>query len=387
MSGSAPKTVILATNGSELGGGDIALGNLASKMNPDEWRMVMVYPHPGPISTELEKKGFKVYYFDSLDIMARGLGKVYLFEFLIRLIKSVGFFIRLVRSENVKLVHTNSSALLSPGLAAFVCGVPHVWQVREIIERPWWMRTFLRTIMPAMARKIICVSRQAAALFPEAIVKKKVAVVNDGVDLKIFHPGYDIVDVKKDLGLPQDRLVIGYCGRLIRRKGVAVLIKAVESLLEKGYNLHLLIIGVVVPKYRDQAEEIENLLFRSTLNGRVTVLQEVKDVARYLSPADIVIQPSIEPEGFGLTALEAMALGKPVIATPLGGPLDLIEPGVNGLFSTPGDNLDLAQKIEELINNKTMRQKMGQNALETVRRNFDACQVSRRAGLIYRQLT
>jgi glycosyltransferase involved in cell wall biosynthesis len=386
MSGSEIKTIILATNGSELGGGDIALGNLAGKMDPSEWRMVMVYPYPGPISVNLEKNGFKVYYFESLDIMARGMGLFYIFRFFLRLIKSVTFFVRLIRSENVKLVHTNSSALLSPGLAALICGIPHVWQVREIVERPWWMRIFLRVTMPALARRIICVSKQAAGLFPSGVLTKKAVVINDGVDINVFHPNYDVVRVKDELKIPADRIVIGYCGRLINRKGVKVLIRAVEYLLGKGYNIHLLIIGVVVPKYRDQAAEIENMLAMPSLRGRVSMIQEVWEVARYLSPADIVIQPSIEPEGFGLTALEAMALGKPVIATPLGGPLDLIEPGVNGLFANPGDSADLAKKVESLINDKVARTKMGAVALDIVRRDFNASQVSNRVGMIYREL-
>jgi len=387
MKESNPKPVILATNGSELGGGDIALRNLAVNMKPEEWRMIMVYPHPGPISLDLEQKGFKVYYFDDLDIMARGLGKTYIFKFLARLVKSTLFFIRLIKKERIALVHTNSSALLSPGLAAFFCRVPHVWQVREIIERPWWIRSFLRLFMPRLAHRIICVSSQAAKLFSPAVIAKKVTVVNDGVDLKLFYPRPDVPAIKVQLGIPDDRLVIGYCGRLIRRKGVAVLIDSLESLLDKGYNLHLLIIGVIVPKYRDQAEEIQRRLAAGSLKQRHTLLLEVKDVARYLSPSDMVVQPSIEPEGFGLTALEAMALGKPVIATPLGGPLDLIKPGQNGLFAGPGDSRDLAQKIEELINDKDLRQRLGTQALEIVRQNFDAALVSKRVGLVYQKLT
>jgi glycosyltransferase involved in cell wall biosynthesis len=240
--------------------------------------------------------------------------------------------------------------------------------------------------MPALARRIICVSKQAAGLFPSGVLTKKAVVINDGVDINVFHPNYDVVRVKDELKIPADRIVIGYCGRLINRKGVKVLIRAVEYLLGKGYNIHLLIIGVVVPKYRDQAAEIENMLAMPSLRGRVSMIQEVWEVARYLSPADIVIQPSIEPEGFGLTALEAMALGKPVIATPLGGPLDLIEPGVNGLSANPGDSADLAKKVESLINDKVARTKMGAVALDIVRRDFNASQVSNRVGMIYREL-
>ncbi|HAY22896.1 MAG TPA: hypothetical protein DCY27_12200 [Desulfobacterales bacterium] len=387
MKKSNPKPIILATNGSELGGGDIALRNLAVNMDPVKWRMIMVYPHPGPISLDLEQKGFKVHYFNDLDIMARGLGKIYILKFLVRLIKSTSFFIRLIKEERIELVHTNSSALLSPGLAAFICRIPHVWQVREIIERPWWIRRFLRLFMPLLANRIICVSSQAAKLFPRAAIEKKVTVVNDGVDLKVFYPRGDVTEIKAELGIPKDRMVIGYCGRLIRRKGVSVLIKAVENLLDKGYNLHLLMIGVIVPKYRDQALEIQQMLTTGSLKQHFTLLLEVREVAKYLSPADIVVQPSIEPEGFGLTALEAMALGKPVIATPLGGPLDLIKPQQNGLFAIPGDSDDLALKIEGLINDKELREAMGARALLTVRQNYDAILVSERVGRAYQKLT
>lgn len=387
MKESNPKSVILATNGSELGGGDIALRNLAVKMDPERWRMIMVYPHPGPISLDLEQKGFKVLYFDDLDIMARGLGKMYIFKFLVRLVKSTLFFSRLIKKEKVALVHTNSSALLSPGLAAFFCRIPHVWQVREIIERPWWIRRFLRFFMPLLADRIICVSSQAAKLFSRAAIENNVTVVNDGVDLNLFYPRADIPEIKAQLGIPNERLVIGYCGRLIRRKGVAVLIAAVENLLDKGYDLQLLIIGSVVPKYQDQASEIKQQLAAKGLKHRHTILLEVRDVARYLSASDIVVQPSIEPEGFGLTALEAMALGKPVIATPLGGPLDLITSHQNGLFAVPGDSCDLALKIEGLIKDKSSREALGSQALDTVRQRFDAALVSKRVGQVYQRLT
>ena len=182
----------------------------------------------------------------------------------------------------------------------------------------------------------------------------EIRVARLGVDIERFTPSKDRADSKKQLGLPQKR-IIGYVGRISREKNTHLLLEALRN-LKKSEQYHLLLVG---DGPRGQTE-----VFRK--NPQCTVTGFVKDVPRYLQAMDIFVMPSLT-ETTSLATLEAMACGLPVIATKVGFIQNYVQPH-NGLFF-PGDNAAaLVRKIEGLTDKEA--EKLGRQARKTVAYSF-----------------
>jgi glycosyltransferase involved in cell wall biosynthesis len=161
--------------------------------------------------------------------------------------------------------------------------------------------------------------------------------------------------------------VIGFVGELREKKGLISLLHGYAQ-VDKRRPATLLVVGVV----RAGADEQAWAEFRSAIpDCQVIVTGQIphKDLPAYYSLMDVFVHPSLR-DGMPNALLEAMACGKPVIATPVGGAVDVIEDGKNGIFINVNDANDLAEKIRELLDNPEKCAALGKNARESILDRF-----------------
>jgi glycosyltransferase involved in cell wall biosynthesis len=271
----------------------------------------------------------------------------------------------LFRKERPVIVHTHTSKAGMLGRwAAFFAGVPviihtphgHVFwgyfnrfktAVFILLER--WSARITTRIVTLTHREMMDHVRFRIA--PE----EKFTVVHSGVDLNLYS-GYaeDILKVRQDMDLPQDAFVVGTTGRLTAVKGHIHLLRAAAGILKHRKDIYFVLLGDGELRddlrvYADQEAIIQNVRF---LGWR-------SDVASALSALDVFVFPSLN-EGMGKAIVEAMAMGKPVIASAVGGIPDLVVHGENGLLVPPADSEALAQAILDLYENPDKRESMGE---------------------------
>ena len=178
----------------------------------------------------------------------------------------------------------------------------------------------------------------------------KVKIVRNGVDLDIFKPRDD---------WPADDGYILFVGRLVAQKGVQHLIRAFYYVLQKYPDLQLKVVGKGELRSRIQ-RLCQNLMMSERqvcfVNSSEWVTRQ--DLASLYQGARVVLVPSIY-EPLGMTALEALACKRPVVASNVGGLRETIRPNVNGFLAEPGDELDLAQWLMALLADQELRMRMG----------------------------
>ncbi len=185
-------------------------------------------------------------------------------------------------------------------------------------------------------------------------IHTKREIVHLGVNTKEFVPSKDKAAAKAALGLPKEKLVVGYHGRIAPEKDLKTLGRAFVRLK----NTILLIVGRGVP-------EIERSLQR-----RDVILVGAQDnVVPYLQAMDVYAFTSLT-ETTSLSVLEAMSCGLPVVSTNVGYVADYIEPGVNGLLIPKQNPYALAKELEKLLASQLVRDKLGLAARKTVEREF-----------------
>jgi len=261
----------------------------------------------------------------------------------------------IMRKGRFELLHSDGPRnTLYGGIASVLTGVPLVWHIRTSDRDPW------DRLLYALCSKIILVADSLRGRFGFARDDGKFVTIHNGVDLEEFRVGEDTGGVLHECGCGMGDIVVGCFGRVEATKGQAYLIEAVATAMERHPAMRLLLCGEISDeRYRGQCEQIAR---RSGVADRVMFLGHRDDVVRFLSASDIVVLPSVCGEAFPRAIIEAMALGKPVVATDVGGTREAIFDGVTGFVVSPRDPGALADRIDRLAGNEAMRLSMGRAA-------------------------
>ncbi len=196
----------------------------------------------------------------------------------------------------------------------------------------------------------IAVSQPARA-FVSKCFPSDYRIIPNGVDIACFRPGVRPVEELRD-----GKINILYVGRLEKRKGLNYLLEAYKIVKGENPNVRLIVVGPgerLRRKYKKYVEDnrLKDVVFVGFVPN--------EDLPRYYATADIFCAPSTGNESFGIVLLEAMASGKPVIATSIEGYSDVVQDRIQGLLVPPRDPFTLADKINLLIREEALRLYMG----------------------------
>jgi glycosyltransferase involved in cell wall biosynthesis len=193
-----------------------------------------------------------------------------------------------------------------------------------------------------------------------------IEVLYNGVDASSFKPRPEVrSQVRRELNIPEDGLVIGFVGRMVALKDVPTLLKAVEILAPETPSIHVLLVG----SGPEQAHLQEQVNASPKLANRVTFAGATDKVADLLSAMDVFVLPSLL-EGMSNTLLEALATGLPVLATRVGGNCEVVEDGVSGYLFNPQNAGELSIRLRSLLHDQDRRQRFGRAARERATTRF-----------------
>lgn len=273
-----------------------------------------------------------------------------------------------IRRHDIDLVHLNNGVLINDAglIGARLAGVPAVVHVRG----PEYPGRITRW-MARLAAHFLPVSEYiAGTLRAVGVTDDRMTVVPEGLDAIAFASGADGVAFRRELGIPDTVPVIGMVGCLVGWKGHEVFLEALRSVISRQPVLAL-IAGDTPdgsPAYRLHLEERARELGIADV---VRFLGHCSRVPDMMAACDIMVHASTMPEPFGRVVLEAMALGRPVIATDAGGPSEILRHGRTGWLVPPGDATALAQGILALVSSPDNGREMGENARKEARSHYD----------------
>ena len=193
--------------------------------------------------------------------------------------------------------------------------------------------------------------------------------------------GTQVPDLRRELGLDSQQALIMYHGKIAPEKGIDALLGALTHVDKSKY--HLAIIGEGEPKYK---AKIKGFIVAAGMVHNVSLLGFRDNIMEYLRQADFGVLPSIQPEALGITNLEYMMAGKAHICSNNGAQPEYVSDGINGLLVPPGDESALAAAINELINDKATRSRMGAQAQKDFQQNLDYPGFYQRMTDLYRRL-
>lgn len=272
-------------------------------------------------------------------------------------------------------IHTNGFKMHVLGAWAAPRATPLIWHLHDYVRARPMMSRLLRAHAGRTAAIIAnshSVAGDARRLFGR---RANILAIYNAVDLERFSPAGPALDLDRLAGLPplgEGGVRVGLIATLARWKGHRTFLRALADL-----PAHSPVRGYVIggPLYETAGsqhalEDLRGYAGALGLDGRAGFTGFVADAPAALRALDIVVHASTEPEPFGLVIAEAMACGKPVIASAAGGAAELFADGSEALSHRPGDAAELARAIARLAADRALRLRLGAAAAAAARRRF-----------------
>lgn len=292
---------------------------------------------------------------------------------------------RIGRKHGVSLVHLNNAigSQLSAVIAAKLLRVPCVAHLR-CYEQP--CRSAM--ISASLVDHHIAVSESVKKnLFSLGVNKEKISVIHDAVDLSVFPNNIEqnVFGAEKVFG---ESPLIGWFGRIVRWKGLHEFIISINELYKKFKEFRVIIVGDNSDSGNIYYEEAKRLTNSLGLKDKITFAGYKENVLPFMKSMDIIAHTSVTPEPFGMVIIEAMACGKPVVASVAGGggPLEIVKDGETGFLVDPKDPEKMSEVFQTLLKDEALRGKMGRAGRKRVESMFESSIHARKIEKIYQKL-
>lgn len=350
-------------------GGQRSLAHLVTRIDRRMFRPVVVLPTDEDFADSLRRSDVEVLIEELPKISAATILKT---------LCAVHLVVKWIRAYGIHLVHTDGPLnTLYGGIAARLCGVPVAWHIRTSDHDPADRLLYL------LSSKVILVAGVLRKRFNGRFGKDRFVKIYNGVDVSEFCNVPVHGNFRADLGIPEGSFLISCIGRVEPRKGQLLLLDACGKLGDQAGNVHLCFAGQVVQT--DYAEHCMKMARLRGMQNRVSFTGHVENIVPLLQESDLVVLPS-RSEAFPRVIIEAMAAGKPVIATNVGGSSEAVEDGVSGFIVPPEDVESMMRSILALYRSAELRNSMGSAGRERCRRLFSVEMNVQQTEALYREM-
>lgn len=347
--GTGPRVVVVVPSAHRQGGGDVWLEQLLPYLGAALHKPVVVFESDGELVQQARASGWLTEVLppaDAVDGLVQPLSEV------------------LARYRPEVTVFWSPRAQIYGADAHRVAGRPGrtAW-VQHVMPSTFWLH---REASSQPTDVVICVSHS---------VQQRQSELYPGYSTCVVHPGVDESPPRTPTdGDRGTRPRIGVVGRIEPWKGQDVAVRMLRILEDRGTTAELWLIGqrrsTTWPEY---GGKVEALVDELGVADRVRFTDHREDIPTLLAELDLLICASRE-EGFGLAIVEAMAAGVPVVVTRCGGPVDIVEHGVNGLLVPPEDPDAIADAVDRLLHDQGLAERLAAAAERTWRSRFTAKQ-------------
>jgi glycosyltransferase involved in cell wall biosynthesis len=356
--------VLFIHSPADLYGASRSLLRLCTDLRRDDVAVAVVLPAEGALALRLREIGVEIFIrpgiakLERQNLATAGAALRFSRDMIVDIVSQF----RLIGTWRPDVVHTNISITPASAIAAMLRRRPHLWHLRENFGDFPALWRFYRHFMGAFATRLVCNSHLTARQFAGVRGETRTRVVYNGLSAAEFGDfSPSAVAAWRQLLSRRGGPVIGVVGRIkLVRKGQEVFLQAASRLAAKFPDACFVCIGGAYPGNEDHVEELLKRAEVLGIGDRFVITGDIEDVGPATAALDVAIMPSVAPEPFGNVVMEAMCLGKPIVASANGGAAEQILDGVTGILVPPGDAEALATAIGGLLDDPEGAKRMGE---------------------------
>ena len=362
---SQKKNILLLHSSNDLYGASKIFLQLIDLFISKNFNIHVVLPEKGKLDDFLNKKDITVSYHELGVLRKKYLNPLGLINRLVTNIKAIKFLSNYIIIRSIDLVYTNTSTILCGGIAAKKNDVPSLFHIHEIPTGNKFYEFFSGKIINKISNKVLTVSNSVKSHWLKYIDDKKIERIYNGI---IFEK----TDSLKKLDRNQDDFVIISVARLIPYKGHGYLIDIADELIKKSTKFKFLILGDTLSSYVSYEKSVKQKVKDLGLENQIKFLGFRNDVSSILKQSDLFIHSAISPDPLPTVLFESLYNNLPTAATNLGGAIEILDNGNNGLLIPYNDPKKAADLINEYCSNTKLQKKHLENSKNNFKTNFSS---------------
>ena len=371
----SPPSVLLVVASEEEGGLGRVAASIACGLCNLGFRIAAAIDRDGGIAVRLSSHGIAVHIVpELLDTLTGGDARGSIpaaMQRIARLPAAVRALRELARRHDASLVYSHGSwpnHLAAEATRGASDAIRAVWHVHTAWSS---LNGFVarRMVRRGRVAAVIGVSESAASHYHA--FAPEVHVVHNGVDLERCERARRVPQLRRNMGLGRDAVVIGYVGRLVGHKGMQVLRSAGPRILARLPHAHVVIVGRNPQRGGDVLAALRRRFLQAGVADRLHLPGFVPDALPMMADFDVAVVPSVYEDPCPLALIEALAVGVPVVASRIGGIPELIADGESGLLVNAGDIDALANTVVALADDPARRRQLAEAALRSAACRFD----------------
>ena len=362
---SQKKNILLLHSSNDLYGASKIFLQLIDLFISKNFNVHVVLPEEGKLDDHLNKKDITVSYHELGVLRKKYLSPLGLINRLVSNIKAIKFLSTYIKDHSIDLVYTNTSTILCGGIAAKKNDVPSLFHVHEIPTGNKLYEFFSGKIINRISSKVLTVSNSVKSHWLKNIDENKIERIYNGI---IFNKTDSLIKLERN----QDDFVITSVARLIPYKGHGYFIDIANELIKKSPKFKFLIVGDTLPSYVSYEKSIKQKVNDLGLENQIKFLGFRNEVSSILKQSDLFIHPAIAPDPLPTVLFESLHNDLPSVATNLGGAIEILDNGNNGLLIPYNDPKKAANLINEYCSNIKLQKKHLENSKKNFKINFSS---------------
>lgn len=355
---------LIVQHGANLDGSAISGLLLADGLRERGYETHVLFGFAGPVISRYEDRGHAAQVVDHKNWLRAG---TYL-----RFLRTAGRellpadkIVKAIDDLQPDIVYVNSAVSLAGAIAARRRRLPCIWHLRELfadvggeMRVPGGFKSLARTVISVLSDLTVVNSRAVAENMLGSSRSSSTVIVPNAAGQEFFNLSLSKKQARAELGLPQDRVILGVPGTLRPMKGHTFVFDAIPAIRERIPELYVPITGGTDGPY---AKTLMDAVKRSGLGSTVRFMGSVERMPAFYQACDAVCIPS-RSEPFGRTVIEAFASGIPVVASAVGGIREIVTHDQNGLLVEFGATSALADAIVRVLSDRKLAARLSSNA-------------------------
>ena len=362
---SKKKNILLLHSSNDLYGASKIFLQLIDLFLSKDFNIHVVLPEKGKLDDFLNNKDIMVSYFELGVLRKKYLNPLGLINRLVTNLKAIKFLSKYIKDHSIDLVYTNTSTVLCGGIAAKQNGIASLYHVHEIPTGNKLYEFFSGKIINRISSKVLTVSESVNKHWLKYIDDKKIERIYNGI---IFSKTDSLIKLERN----QDDFIITSVARIIPYKGHMYLIDIANDLIKKSNKFKFLIVGDTLPSYALYEKSVKQKVKVLGLENQIKFKGYRNDISSILKKSDLFIHPTIAPDPLPTVLFESLHNDLPTVATNLGGAIEILDNGNNGLLIPYNDPIKAANLINEYCSNNKLQKKHLENSKKNFKINFSS---------------
>ena len=316
-------------------------------------------PYNGPLDNILSKQNIFLNYMDFGVLRRKYFNLFGLTNRLFKILVSVYKINRYIKKNKIDFIYTNTSIIIASGISAFICQIPNYLHIHEIPDNKIYSK-IMGVIISKFSSKIIVVSNSVKDYW-STHVKRPLDLIYNGIPFNI----------KKNLIKKESKKIkFLTIARLLPYKGHKYIIEIANHLLNLNLNAEFIFLGDVFKGYENYEKELKSIVNSNGITKKIFFKGFDSEIEKYLKSSDFLLHGAINPDPLPTAIFEAIQSNLPVIATNIGGAVEILDAGKGGLLISENNSLKASRDILEYVKNTQLVKKKNEYALNFINENF-----------------